>query len=1022
MSQIKFKNHIQSGDVHGQHQESATMKITRFDSSLLVQSTLHVRCHGVHYLGQHHHRQKHKLSNAIKSIIILHLLQQLASFYHFNYNEQDTEIRLSSTPLFETFLLFAKAQENLASGGAGRQLERVRETERIDNLLRTQNNAAEGIGAHEEQPLDFIKYSTRQHGQPIIDETNQRHKHYHKNHCSHNSHQRHKHRYTGTTSRPDIDIDVKEEPTHRHRERNKRHNDIPAFIGGGAADRPIVATKKGLVKGITQRIFTGKFVDAFLGIPFAQPPIGKYRFRHPQPNNPWAGELDASRMSNSCYQVNDTFFGATFGGTSIWNANTPLDEDCLHLNIWTPFGAANATIASAQKIGYKRASLGSGFNSASKRPVLVWIFGGGFYSGTPTLTLYEGGVLASEEDIVVVSINYRISALGFLYFARPDAPGNAGLFDQLLALQWINDNIDQFGGDPARVTIFGESAGAVSVAFHLLSPLSRNLFSQAILQSGAATCPWGYMEARDLIANGLQLASSLNCPSNQSDLDAVIECLRRADPMALVSQEVGHTSSILNFPFVPVVDGSFLLESPIESLSKSNFKPARILLGSNNDEGGSWLVYMSEFSHCPSSNSGDQNNTDQVAQAPISTHSPPNKTPNMARTDPPEFHNDSNNPNEELDSLELIKSEQHQVAATYLHQTLTSSQIEAEPIHLQQSKNHTLQRSAAANQKQQQLEYLQNESKPCKPIENLSLNRDEFLRVLREDINPYAEHPIGKKAIVFEYSNWNNPHDPVSNYDGLDKIVGDYYFTCHVNEFALRYAQAGNAVYMYHFKQRSSLSPWPKWMGVIHGDEVNFVFGEPLNQAYNYTPKEVELSKRMMKYWANFARYGNPIVKTAENLSTQKENWPEYADRRQYFELHSEYIRVGRGPRSKQCAFWSHYLPQLIQSFDKNNQCQITGELSRIHPFPTTSLQFGHLRNSPYKQENHSLLATIPSFLLFSLIVILILSTLVGAFAIVSKRNSWKFNLWPINRGGGSTSSSPDNEDDGGRHNNSSNA
>lgn len=148
------------------------------------------------------------------------------------------------------------------------------------------------------------------------------------------------------------------------------------------------------------------------------------------------------------------------------------------------------------------------------------------------------------------------------------------------------------------------------------------------------------------------------------------------------------------------------------------------------------------------------------------------------------------------------------------------------------------------------------EQKPCKPHENMTFSREDFLRVLRDDLNPYANHPIGKEAIVYEYSNWNNPQDYVSNYDALDKIVGDYYFTCHVNEFAVQYAMAGNAVYMYYFKQRSSVSSWPKWMGVIHGDEIGFVFGEPLNLAFNYTDKERELSRRMMRYWGNFVKYG----------------------------------------------------------------------------------------------------------------------------------------------------------------------
>lgn len=641
---------------------------------------------------------------------------------------------------------------------------------------------------------------------------------------------------------------IKQNDLHHH-EKSRRKNHAPrdrirrnhdGFYGNLGADRPVVATRKGLVRGITQKVSTGKFVDAFLGIPYAQPPIGMYRFRHPQPTNPWTGELDTSRMSNSCYQVNDTFFGANFLGTSIWNANTPLSEDCLYLNVWTPFGTANTTVPTpinipATQVNHQRVYKppDRDTKSLTKRPVLVWIFGGGFYSGTSSLAIYEGGVLASEEDIIVVSMNYRVSALGFLYFGRPDSPGNSGLFDQLMALQWVNDNIDQFGGDPERVTIFGESAGAVSVAFHLLSPLSRNLFNQAILQSGAATCPWGFKDTREIIANGLQLASLINCPSNNSDLNAVVECLLKADPMSLVSQEVGQAKTILNFPFVPVVDGSFLLEPPGESLIKSNFKRARILLGSNYDEGNSFLVYLPEFSQCPSSGSNSENinggdNRSQQTQYssfdPMQSNGGDFNGENSNTQTVRELRDSAGRP---IESLELLTS----------------------------SRQYSNTRQNAESEAQFGITN-SNDSKPCKPNEYPSLTRDDFLRVLKEDLNPYAEHPVGKEAIVFEYSNWNNPQDSVSNYDALDKIVGDYYFTCHVNELAHRYAQAGNQVYMYYFKQRSSMSPWPKWMGVLHADEINFVFGEPLNQSFNYTAKEVELSKRMMRYWGNFAKYG----------------------------------------------------------------------------------------------------------------------------------------------------------------------
>jgi acetylcholinesterase len=128
------------------------------------------------------------------------------------------------------------------------------------------------------------------------------------------------------------------------------------------------------------------------------------------------------------------------------------------------------------------------------------------------------------------------------------------------------------------------------------------------------------------------------------------------------------------------------------------------------------------------------------------------------------------------------------------------------------------------------------------------------LQAVRE-LNPYVNN-IARQAIVFEYTDWLNPEDPLKNRDALDKMVGDYQFTCNVNELAHRYAETGNNVYMYYFQYRSLGNPWPSWTGVMHGDEISYVFGEPLNPAKKFQPQEIELSRRVMRYWANFAKTG----------------------------------------------------------------------------------------------------------------------------------------------------------------------
>lgn len=250
--------------------------------------------------------------------------------------------------------------------------------------------------------------------------------------------------------------------------------DAITFLDSDENDPLIISTVKGKMRGKTMISSTGKKIDVFMSIPYAQPPLGALRYRHPRPVEKWSGVLNATHQPNSCVQIVDTTFG-DFVGADMWNPNTPMSEDCLYVNVFVPHPRPK------------------------KSPVMVWIYGGGFFQGTSTLDVYDYKTLATEENIILVSLQYRVANLGFLYLGTPDAPGNVGLFDQNLALRWVHDNIHHFGGDASRVTLFGESAGAVSVSMHLLSPMSRDLFQRAILQSGSPTTPWAVVERNEAI-------------------------------------------------------------------------------------------------------------------------------------------------------------------------------------------------------------------------------------------------------------------------------------------------------------------------------------------------------------------------------------------------------------------------------------------------------------------------------------------------------------------------------------------
>lgn len=331
------------------------------------------------------------------------------------------------------------------------------------------------------------------------------------------------------------------------------------------ADPLIVTTNKGRVRGTTLVSPTGKKIDAWLGIPYAQPPVGALRFRLPRPVEAWTHVVNATQPPNSCVQIVDTMFG-DFPGATMWNANTKMSEDCLFINVMVPRPRPK------------------------KSPVMIWIFGGGFYSGTSTLDVYDMRTLVAEENMIMVSMQYRVASLGFLYMGTEDAPGNVALHDQSLALRWVHDNIHRFGGDPDRVTLFGESAGAVSVSMHLLSPMSHDYFQRAILESGSPTAPWALITRDEAISRALHLAEAVKCPHNKTRLPEVVACLRERDPKELVDNEWG-TLGVCEFPFVPVVDGVFLDETPQRSLATGRFKKTDILTGSNTEEGYYFIMY-----------------------------------------------------------------------------------------------------------------------------------------------------------------------------------------------------------------------------------------------------------------------------------------------------------------------------------------------------------------------------------------------------------------------------------------------
>jgi para-nitrobenzyl esterase len=230
------------------------------------------------------------------------------------------------------------------------------------------------------------------------------------------------------------------------------------------ADLSTVKTDAGTVSGAP----ASGGVTAYLGIPYAAPPVGDLRWRAPQPVVHWDGVRKADHFGTSCMQNQA---GSRLPWTEEFMTQGPIGEDCLFLNVWTPAQAPTA-----------------------KLPVMFWIYGGGFNEGSSSVAVYDGTELA-KKGVVLVSVNYRVGPLGFLVHpelskeSEHHVSGNYGLLDQIAALQWVKKNIEAFGGDPARVTIFGQSAGAISVVDLMRSPLAKGLFVRAIAQSGPGLLP-----------------------------------------------------------------------------------------------------------------------------------------------------------------------------------------------------------------------------------------------------------------------------------------------------------------------------------------------------------------------------------------------------------------------------------------------------------------------------------------------------------------------------------------------------
>ena len=273
-------------------------------------------------------------------------------------------------------------------------------------------------------------------------------------------------------------------------------------------------------------------IRQFLGIPYAEPPTGSRRFRKPVPRSPFTTSFDASDYGPACLQLTYAEYLKNF----------TYSEDCLYLNVFIPENLPS---------------------DSHLYPTMIWIYGGGFVTGQSDI--YDVRSFSLRANAIVVTVNYRLNVWGFLSTDDPNTKGNLGLFDQQLAIKWVHDNIQTFGGDPNRITLFGESAGGASVTYHALYPGNKGLFQRGIAQSGSFASPWAFYEPEKVKNQTRVFARLAGC--SQVDDVLLVSCLQSL-PISNITRaiEIMVNDDVTDWP--PTIDGEFVLDSPTNLLTK----------------------------------------------------------------------------------------------------------------------------------------------------------------------------------------------------------------------------------------------------------------------------------------------------------------------------------------------------------------------------------------------------------------------------------------------------------------------
>ncbi|XP_071973116.1 fatty acyl-CoA hydrolase precursor, medium chain-like [Engystomops pustulosus] len=525
---------------------------------------------------------------------------------------------------------------------------------------------------------------------------------------------------------------------------------------------PLVETQYGKLQGKTLSAKgIDRTVNAFYGVPFAKPPVGSLRFAAPESPEAWSSTREATNYAPMCVQdrhMMEQLVKAVNAKIYI----PEVSEDCLYLNIFTPGDRVKG----------------------EKLPVMVFIHGGGLVMGGAMM--FEGSALSAYENVVVVSIQYRLGVLGFFSTGDDKAPGNYGFLDQVAALKWVQENIEDFGGDPGTVTIFGESAGGVSVSSLVVSPLAKGLFHRAIAESGVAIMPALVARSTEEVVFISKIVANISgCVG-----DNLVDCLKAKSEEEI--QAIGAAMQMMPLP--ASIDGVFFPKPPEQILADKEANRVPFMTGVTNQEFG-WIL--------------------------------------------PSVMNITGFPGEmQIETVQEI------------------------------------------------------------------LQKFPFLGIFSSATSLLIDEYIGDKT------------DAAKIRTSFVDMVGDLVFVIPALKTAKYHRDSGNPTYFYEFQHRPLIfkESKPDFVKADHGDELFFVIGGPFLKSDvlfkgDSNEEEEILSKTIMKYWANFARSGDP---NGPGLK----HWPQYNQDEYYLELNLEQ-KATKQLKAQEYKFWTEILPQRFQKMQE---------------------------------------------------------------------------------------------------------